>query len=122
MSKQSQNPEELPLRERPISEISGVLQGVLGQRLVAYAIAERDPKKIGALARAEVEPTEEVAATLRDLAEVTETGLEIDGSEEIVRATMIGMNPSLNDQAPIEMFHNGEGHRVAAVARSVFDQ
>ncbi len=122
MTGKSHNPEELPLKDRPVAEISEVLQTTLGQRLVAYALAEEDPQTIGRFARAEEEPSEETAATLRDLAEVVDTGLQIDGSEEVVRATMIGMNPSLNDQAPIELFHNGEGQRVVAVAQSVFDQ
>ncbi len=117
------NAEEVPLRDRSISEISGTLRSVLGQRLVAYMITEEDPDKIGAFARSEDSPKIEVEAVLRDLAEVVEIGLGIDdGSADIVRATLIGMNPNLNDFSPAELFHEGRGEEVATAAQSIFDQ
>ena|SRR5487761_1307629 len=108
--------EKIPLRNRPIQEVAGVLQETLGQRLVAFGIGERNPKRIGAFARAEDAPDEATEKVMRDMAEVTEVLTERD-SPEVARAVMIGMNPSLNDQAPIEVIHNGESERVVAVAR-----
>ena len=115
------NPEErIPLRERPVWEISDELTRILGQQLIAFAICERNPQIIGAMARGDVKPTDEVEETLRDLAEVTDVLLEEEnGSEELVRATMLGMNPTLNDRSVVEMFHEGEGKRVVAVARQL---
>lgn len=112
------NPErnnEVPLRERPIEEIAESLQKTLGQRLVAYGIREKDPTKIGSFARAEIIPEEDAEKTLRDLAEVTET-LSEKGSPEMVRAVMIGANPLLEGQAPIELIHQGEPEPVIAAA------
>lgn len=120
MVARGKGPDELPLRGRPVAEISGTLQDVLGQSLVAYAIRETDPATIGALARSEALPTEAGEVALRDLAEVTEALLETeDGSAEIVRAMMIGSNPNLQGQAVVELFHNGESARVVEVARQL---
>jgi hypothetical protein len=112
-----QSNEKLPLRDRQITEISETLQAVLGQQLVAYAIGECDPKVIGNFARDEAQPSEDVEATLRDLAEVTETLLfHEQGSAPIVRAVMVGMNPTLGDESVIGLFHEGQAQRVLAVA------
>ena len=90
----------VPLRERSIPEIAIRLQEVLGQRLTAYALADKDPTIVGAFARDDIEPTAKEEATLRDLAEVTEFLLvEEECSPELVRAVMVGMNPNLNDSA-----------------------
>jgi hypothetical protein len=120
-------PEELPqkpipLSERSVPEISRELQRVLGSRAVAYAMGLESPEAVGDFSAGAVAPGPDVEATLRDLAEVVETGLEIEnGSAELVRATLIGMNPNLNDQAALELFHNGQGQRVVEAVRSVFD-
>ncbi len=113
-SERGQNPKhetEIPLRERPIEEVAGVLQDVLGQALVAYAIDERIPQRLGAFVNSEEMPTEEAEKVMRDLAEVLEVLRERD-SDDVVRAVMIGMNPMLDEQAPIELIHNGESDRV----------
>lgn len=116
------NLEKLPLRDRGIPEISETLQEVLGQRLVAYAINETDPSNLDGYAKAEKIPTDEVEATLRDLAEVTEVGLKIEhGSTDMLRAGMIGKHPNLDDKSIIAMFHNGSGNYAAEVATSLFD-
>lgn len=118
----SQNaPEELPLRARSVREISEALQGVLGQQITAFAISERDPRRIGAFARGEDSPSEETEAVLRDLAEVTEVGLRMEkDSQEIVRATMLGMNPVLDDQSVVELFHKGLSDTAVKNARAIF--
>lgn len=114
------NPELTPLRERPIPEIADTLQHVLGQQITAFAIRERDPRCIGGISRSELVLTEESEVTIRDLAEVTEVLLEANGgSGEIVRSVMIGSNPSLNDRAPIELFHLGESSAVVLSAKQL---
>jgi hypothetical protein len=50
--------ERVPLRDRPLPEIAGTLQQILGQRLTAFAIAETDPRRIGAFVRGEADPSE----------------------------------------------------------------
>lgn len=84
---------------------------------MAYAISESDPKKIEVFANGEEAPDGDTEEIIRDLAEVTERLLEDEqGSEELVRATMLGMNPNLNDQSVIELFHQGEPKRVVEAA------
>jgi len=52
-----EHPEQsVALRDKPVSEISSTLQEVLGQRLVAYAICERDPRQVGVFARQKPAP------------------------------------------------------------------
>jgi hypothetical protein len=117
---ESSGEDKTPLRDRPLAEIASVLQDVLGQQLTAYAINETDSRQIGAFAREEDTPTKIAEAYMRDLAEVTEVLLEDeDGSQETVRALMVGMNPMLNDQAIVEVFHQGEPERVLSVARQL---
>jgi hypothetical protein len=113
--------EPVPLRDRPIPEIADRLQSVLGQRLVAYAIHERDPRRIGAFARGEDLPETDPEKTLRDLGQLTEEVLDTQGrSPELFRALMIGMNHHFEDTAPIQLFHDGKGERVLRVAPSFF--
>lgn len=103
--------EQVPLRQRPIHEIAGILQDVLGQHLVAYGIGEINPERIDLFARLEDSPEEEAEKVLRDMAEVTEVLTERD-TPDVARAIMIGMNPCLNDRAPIDVMHDGESKLV----------
>lgn len=112
----SRDPEQVPWRERPINEVVTAVQGVIGQKLIAYGIAEKVLPNIGLFAENKAEPSEDQSVVLRDMAEVIETMQAQDNSPEVIRAIMIGANPALNSQAPIEVFHNGESHRVVAVA------
>lgn len=98
--------EKIPLREHPIEKVAGVLQDLLGRQLSAYAICEEDPRRIGVYARGEETPDEEVANSLRDLADVVDALADQRADSETMRAWMIGNNPLL-DTAPFEAFHNG---------------
>jgi hypothetical protein len=103
----------IPLREQSVPEIAAKLQEVLGQHMTAYALADDDPTIVGAFARGDIEPTKIEESTLRDLAQVTEFLLaEEECSPELARAVLLGMNHSLNDNAAIELFHQGESERV----------
>lgn len=110
--------DETPLRDRPVNEIAAVLQGALGQRIPAYAIHERDGRRIGGFARGEETPSEEAEGSLRDLAEVFDILTERQASPEIMRAWMIGDNPLL-ENAPLQAFHEGDHQFVANAARYV---
>ena len=113
MTQPGKEPEAQGLRTRPIAEVAGVLQEVLGQRMTAFAIAEHNPRQIGAFAHAAAVPSDEQEVTLRDLAEVTERQLAINhGSSETVRAVMLGANPILDHRHPIELFHEGKSATV----------
>jgi hypothetical protein len=87
-----------------VATLAQSLQETLGQRLVAYAVGIRDPKAIGKYARGRA-PRADTEARLRDLFQVTRLLLGRE-SAATARAWMIGANPQLEDQAPIELLHN----------------
>ena len=96
-----------------VATIAQYLQETLGQRLVAYAIGVSDPKAIGKYATGR-QPRTDTEARLRDLYRVTRLLLS-EEQPATVRAWMIGSNPQLADQAPVEVLHHGD---VPAVLRA----
>ena len=86
-----------------VGTLAQSLQETLGQRLVAYAVGIRDPKAIGKYARGRA-PRAGTEARLRDVFQVTRLLLDRE-SAATTRAWMIGANPQLDDQAPIELLH-----------------
>ena len=76
------------------------LQDVLGQRLVALIAGVRDAKAVGKWARGERSPHPEAERRLRLAFQVVELLMHAE-SAETVRAWWIGMNPDLEDQAPV---------------------
>lgn len=79
------------------------LQETLGQKLTAFAVGIKDPKAIGKYATGR-QPRADTEARLRDLYRVTRLLLS-EETPSTVRAWMIGANPQLNDEAPIEALH-----------------
>jgi hypothetical protein len=96
-----------------ITVVAAHLQEVLGQRLVAYGVGLRNPKTVGTWARGGT-PRHDAQQRLRDLYR-TVLLLEAHERPDTIRAWLIGANPQLEDQAPIELLRNGE---VAAVFRA----
>jgi hypothetical protein len=93
------------------------LQGVLGQKLVAYAVGDRHPKTIGRYARGEREPEPETLGRLVDLHTIV--GILRQGMrEETVKAWMMGKNPRLKGVAPIDAVHEGDAYEVMAAAKA----
>jgi hypothetical protein len=76
------------------------LQDVLGQRLVAVIAGVSDAKAVGKWARGERSPHPEAERRLRHAYHVTQLLLQSESSETL-RAWFIGMNPDLDDQAPV---------------------
>lgn len=107
---------ETPLRDRPIQEVTSALQETLGQRMVAFAISEPRPKRIGAFACGEAVPSEDEEKTLRDIAEITEAMEQRGATEAASYIAMLSENPVLDGGVPIILIHDGESERVAAVA------
>ena len=89
-----------------VATIAQHLQETLGQRLFAYAIGVRDPKEIGKYSTGR-QPRTDTETRLRDLHRVTRRLLSQEQSAT-VRAWMIGSNPQLGDQAPLEVLHRGD--------------
>lgn len=96
-----------------ISVVAQSLQETLGQKLTAFAVGIKDPKAIGKYATGR-QPRADTEARLRDLYRVTRLLLS-EETPSTVRAWMIGANPQLNDEAPIEALH---GRRTAPVMRA----
>jgi len=107
-----------PMRERahreamqlPLSAIAEKLQEILGQQITAYAVGVQDPRAIGKYARGEVKkPRGGVDNRLRHLYVITQI-LTTRDTAETIRAWMLGANPLLEDQAPVELLHE-ENHK-----------
>jgi hypothetical protein len=100
-----------------IARIAQFLQETLGQKLTAYAAGVKDPKAIGKYARGDHAPREETEARLRNVFRVTQLLLTGD-SPATVRAWMIGSNPQLDDDAPIELLHETQVRPVLRAAEA----
>ena len=99
-----------------IANIAQSLQETLGQRLTAFGVGIKDPKAIGKYAAGR-NPRTDTEARLRDLYRVTRLLLSAE-TPSTVRAWMIGSNPQLNDEAPIEALHEKKTPAVMRAAES----
>lgn len=99
-----------------IGKVAENLQEVLGQRLTAYAANVRDPKAIGKYAQGR-EPRNDTEAALRNLYQVVRILLATE-TAATARAWMIGANPQLGDEAPVEVLHNGQLEPVIRAAEA----
>jgi hypothetical protein len=75
------------------------LQGLFGQRIVAFMTGLADPKAIGRWARGERVPRGDAEQRLRDAFQIA-TFLTLADSPETARAWFIGMNPHFGNRAP----------------------
>ena len=82
-----------------IREMAATLQGLLGQRIVAFMAGVEDPKAVGRWARGERIPRDETEQRLRAIYQITQL-LTLADSSETARAWFIGMNPQFGDRAP----------------------
>lgn len=105
---------------KPVAEIAADLQETLGQRLVAYAAAVRSPKLVGRWAASGHKPQPNAEKQLRELYRAVLILREQYG-QETIRAFMAGANPALEDRAPIEVIHSGEGTAAIRAAEAFLD-
>jgi hypothetical protein len=82
--------------------IAGLMQDLLGQRLVAAISGIGDEKTVGRWARGEREPRGESERRLRDAFQIISL-LTLADSPATARAWFVGMNPLLRDRAPFAM-------------------
>jgi len=85
-----------------VPTIVSSLQDVLGQRLVAVIAGVSDAKAVSKWARGGRSPHAETDQRLRNAYQIVQLLLERE-SPETVRAWFVGMNPDLDDQAPVLM-------------------
>jgi hypothetical protein len=100
--------------------MAGELQEVLGQRLVAYAVGLKSPRLVGRWADGDGEPRAEADARLRELYQVVVI-LKTQYGPETIRAFVMGANPDLRDQAPVEVVRDGRGIEAIHAASAFLD-
>jgi hypothetical protein len=99
-------------------EMAEYLQSVLGLRKVAYATCVRHPRIVVSWAAGR-EPSPEAATRLRALYHSV-TMLEAAEGVPIAQAWLMGMNPLLADETPLDVIRDGRGDlAVRAAARFV---
>jgi hypothetical protein len=103
-----------------ISDIARFLQEVLSRRLTAYAAGVQEGKTVTRWASGEVTEIRdfEVEQRLRTTYEIVLL-LLVHESPNTVKAWFIGMNPELDDVAPVEAIRNGQ-LKDAMIAANVF--
>src|SRR4051794_31284261 len=91
-----------------IQQITDELQGLLSRRLTAVLANVKDGKTVTRWASGEItEVRFESEQRLRTAYEIMRLLLQYD-SPQTVRAWFVGLNPQLDDTAPIEAIHHGQ--------------
>lgn len=95
--------------KRSIGEIARSLHGMLGTALLMYMLDIKDPKTITRWASGQVESIRniEVERRLRAVDQVVEILLEVD-SPPTIRGWFLGMDPTLDDEAPADAIRAGQ--------------
>lgn len=96
--------------------IVGFLVELLGSRLTAH-LADVDVSTVSRWKSGNSKPHSEAEQRLRDAHQVARMLLTVD-SDQVVRSWFIGMNPQLDDDAPLEVIAAGDTKAVLAAARS----
>lgn len=103
----------------PVASITGFLTDLLGSRLTAR-LAGVDSSSISRWRSGVATPQENSEHRLRAAHQVARLLLAVD-AENTVRAWFIGMNPQLDDEAPIDGIAAGHTKAVLVAARSFID-
>lgn len=100
-----------------ISTIAQFLQDTFSQRTVAFLAGVRDVKQVGRWCREQNAPRYDSEVRLRAAYQVFRYVEECE-NRHIARAWMMGMNPQLEDHAPLHALANDHFQDVMAAARS----
>ncbi|WP_030561843.1 hypothetical protein [Streptomyces aureocirculatus] len=103
-----------------IADIARFLQENLGQRLTARITNINDARQVGKWASGTSAPRQEAEERLRAALQVFQL---IQDAESLytARAWMIGMNPQLQDEAPLTVIADGRFRDVMVAARAYVD-
>ncbi|HZU76302.1 MAG TPA: XRE family transcriptional regulator [Dehalococcoidia bacterium] len=101
----------------PPQEMAAAMQALLGQRLAAVLLCQRDPKVIGQWARGEHAPRPDAEQRLREAYYIAAFLLEHE-SDRTVRSWFTGMNPHLDDRTPLMVLAEGRAVDVMQAARA----
>ncbi|HET9379426.1 MAG TPA: XRE family transcriptional regulator [Streptomyces sp.] len=103
--------------EQPVAEIARFLQEMFSQRVTAHIAKVEDSKQVGRWARAQNAPRFDSECRLRTAYQVF-TYIATCENDHIARAWMMGMNPQLDDDSPIQAIADERFKEVMAAARS----
>ncbi|MFH8739164.1 MULTISPECIES: XRE family transcriptional regulator [unclassified Streptomyces] len=98
-------------------EMARLLQDTFSQRVAAHIAGVDDPKQVGRWARQQNAPRIDSESRMRAACQVF-TFISNCENRHIARAWMLGMNPQLDDDSPIEAIAEGRFKEVMAAARS----
>lgn len=98
--------------EPGISEITGYLQEILGQKLIAHVADVSDPSAVAMWT-----PQAEHDKRLRCAYETVQL-LVTRESPDTVRAWFLGLNPQLGDQSPAQSIRAGDFRDVLMAAKA----
>ncbi|WP_240138805.1 XRE family transcriptional regulator [Streptomyces sp. MUM 178J] len=103
-----------------VADIARFLQDNLGQRLTARITNISDPRQVGKWASGESAPRQDAEERLRAALQVFQL---IQDAESLytARAWLIGMNPQLEDEAPLTVISDGRFRDVMVAARAYVD-
>jgi len=103
--------------EFSVADIARFLQETLGQKLVAYIATVSDPKAVGDWARGVHAPRPESEQRLRTAFHVFHL-LQNEESPHTVRAWLVGVNPQLDDETPVDAIREGRLKDVVVAAKA----
>ncbi|WP_405973270.1 XRE family transcriptional regulator [Streptomyces sp. NBC_00988] len=102
---------------QPVAEIARFLQETFSQRVAALIAGVDDPRQVGRWARGQNAPRFDSEFRLRTAYQVF-TYISNCENRHTARAWMMGMNPQLDDDSPIEAIAGERFKDVMAAARS----
>jgi hypothetical protein len=100
-----------------VAQMAAFLQDALGQRLVAYMTGLKDAKQVSRWSSGANAPRPETEKRLRAAMQVFGLLQEVE-SPHVIRAWFVGINPQLEDRAPVDAIREGEFRDVLAAARA----
>ncbi|WP_329167279.1 XRE family transcriptional regulator (plasmid) [Streptomyces sp. NBC_01717] len=103
--------------QQAIADIARFLQDNFSQRVTAYVAGIEDAKQVGKWCKAQNAPRFDSEVRLRTAYQIFRI---IEGAENChtARAWMIGMNPQLEDDSPLQAIAEDRFKDVMAAARS----
>lgn len=103
-----------------IADIARFLQDNLGQRLTARITKVSDSRQVGKWASGDAVPRQDAEDRLRAALQVFQLIQDAE-SLHTARAWLIGMNPQLDDEAPLTVIADGRFRDVMVAARAYVD-
>ncbi|MFE9335842.1 XRE family transcriptional regulator [Streptomyces sp. NPDC007063] len=103
--------------EQTTAYVARFLQDNFGRRVTALVAGIEDPKQVGKWCKADNAPRIDSELRLRTAYQVFKL-IENGENAHVARAWMIGMNPQLEDDAPVQAIADDRFKDVMAAARS----